>query len=32
LARRTENALRRPVVQDALEQPNPVHPKLEARQ
>jgi hypothetical protein len=31
LARRAENARRRPAVREALEQPNPVHPKLEAR-
>ena len=31
LARRAENARRRPAIQDELEQPYPVHPKLEAQ-
>jgi hypothetical protein len=31
LARRAENARRRPAIRDELEQSNPVHPKLEAR-
>jgi hypothetical protein len=31
LERRSENARRRPVIHDELEQNNPVHPKLEAQ-